>query len=82
MGDDQKDAPGTVHTVPPVPKCDYCSAELPEPKNHNGIVPRFCRGNRCRSAWHTQEKKRVLERARAALQAAVEAIDALLERRG
>ena len=82
MGHDLNDALGTVKTVPAVvPTCDYCSADLPRPRNHNGIVPRFCNA-RCRGAWHAQEKRRVLERAREALQAALAAVDALLARRG
>lgn len=65
MGDGENVQDGTVYTVQRPRECDFCRAELPAPRNHNGIVPRFCPGSRCRSAWHAQEKRRKLEAIRA-----------------
>ena len=66
MGDDDITDGGTVFTVQIEPRrCDFCGKPLPEPRNHNGILPRFCSGSRCRSGWHQQAKRRKLEAIRA-----------------
>lgn len=69
----------TVHSG--AERCDYCRSTLPPARNHNGLRRRFCPGNRCRSAWHEQERRRVLEHAREALSAALDAVNGLLRKR-
>lgn len=80
MPDSQNVASGTVRTVQSdtLDRCEYCNEPLPEARNHNGEVRRFCPGNRCRSAWHKHQKRRALEHARDALRVAIEALDNLL----
>lgn len=50
--------------------CDQCGAPLP-PKPHSAKEQRFCRGSKCRSAWHAKRRKAAIEQAIQDLDAAL-----------
>lgn len=42
----------------PVLACVQCGADLPPPAPRAQRPSRFCRGSRCRSAWHAEQRRK------------------------
>lgn len=41
--------------------CLQCGAELPAPTPMTRVPRKFCRGNKCRSAWHAAQRQRRID---------------------
>jgi hypothetical protein len=51
-------APDSVTTHKRV--CEQCGAELPPPAPRARVLARFCKGSRCRSRWHMEQRRRLV----------------------